>query len=112
VALQEAVLGSSQGASCPTRTPNCPALPLPQVALAFLSDAGAVPSLRPFNKRAALVAMSVLDAAGAAVFLAASLALIVISKRLCNEVGEGAARACSRASRSEGRHGAGAHCIS
>ncbi|KAI8470399.1 MAG: hypothetical protein J3K34DRAFT_510286 [Monoraphidium minutum] len=51
--------------------------------LAFLSDGSATPALSPFNKRAAIVAMSILDAAGAGAFFLVTLALIVVSRRQC-----------------------------
>ena len=58
----------------------------PQVTLAFLSDGPLPPATSPFHKRAAIIAMSALDCVGALAFLAACLALIVVSRRLCGEV--------------------------
>jgi hypothetical protein len=59
------------------------------VTLAFLSDASLPAGWDgPLNKRDAVVAMSVLDALGGAAFFAAALALAVVNRRLCAQVGQ------------------------
>jgi hypothetical protein len=57
----------------------------PQVTLAFLSDAGRRAAEHPFNKGHAIVAMSIIDTAGAVVFFLVTLILILVSRRLCAE---------------------------
>jgi hypothetical protein len=58
----------------------------PQTTLTFLSDVSRPPATSPFDKRAAIVAMSALDCVGALAFLGGCLLLIVVSRRLCAEV--------------------------